>query len=352
VRRVRVFFDGLELKSIDPRTGGVLDLTQINLWSAEDATVEQTADEIRVYLRSWRVRNTHTETRTDVNTGDQQTNLYRAFFGRRFDNSTAIQFGAQQYGTTPPSVFGTSSDQTGLVVRLGWAKTDWSVDAFATRISRHRGSIFGESSEGLVGSSTNDSIPGVGSTRSDAYLRVAYRDPDVSPVWAQIMAVGSKYDYTGIRTVKTTGLTTHQDSVLAVGERQTRADASDEAAEWCTEAAQPLQAGRHVRQQPRGELGHLAALLIGRAEGPRGQGLGVGRAEHRHADRIRPQQARTVRRPQPRRRRTGGVNRQPGVVYPSQLEFRVVHRHVMVKVRMPKESLSEGALARIALIFG
>ena len=216
VHRVRVFYDGVELSALDPRGKGALDLTQINLWSVEDAVIEPAPDEVRVYLRSWRVRNTTPETRTDVSTGDQQTNLYRAFFGRRFDNSTAIQFGAQQYGTTPPSVFGTSSDQTGLVLRLGWAKTDWSVDAFATRISRHRGSIFGESSEGFVGSSTNDSIPAVGSTRTDAYFRVAYRDPDVSPVWAQIMAVGSKYDYTGTRTVKTTGLTTPQDSALAV----------------------------------------------------------------------------------------------------------------------------------------
>jgi len=216
VRRVRVFYDGLEMTGMDPRGQAVLDLTQVNLWSVEDAVIEPTPDEIRVYLRSWRVHNTTPETRTDVSTGDQQTNLYRAFFGRRFDNGTGFQFGAQQYGTTPPSVFGTSSDQTGLVLRLGWAKRDWSVDGFATRIGRHRGSIFGETDGGFVGSESSDSIPGVASTRSDGYLRVAYRDPDASPIWAQIMAVGSKYGYTGIRTVPTTGLTTHQDSVLAV----------------------------------------------------------------------------------------------------------------------------------------
>jgi hypothetical protein len=216
VRRVRVFYDGVELSGLDPRGQAVLDLTQVNLWSVEDAVVEPTADEVRVSLRSWRVRNTTPETRTDVGTGDQQTNLYRGFFGKRQDNGLAFQFGAQQYGTTPPSVFGTSSDQTGIVGRVGWAKRDWSVDGFATRISRHRGSIFGETSNGFVGSASGDSIPAVESTRSDAYLRVAYRDPDVSPVWAQVMAVGSKYGYTGIRTVPTTDLKTHEDSVRAV----------------------------------------------------------------------------------------------------------------------------------------
>jgi len=215
VRRIRVFYDGAELTTLDPRGRGALDLTQVNLWSVEDAVVEPTPDEVRVYLRSWRVRNTTAETRTDVSTGDQQTNLYRAFFGRRFDNGAGLQFGAQQYGTTPPSIFGTSSDQTGIVGRLGWANRDWSVDGFATRISRHRGSIFGESSGGFVGAETNDSIPGLESTRTDSYLRVAYHDPDVSPFWAQVMAVASKYGYTGIRTVDTTRLETHEDSVLA-----------------------------------------------------------------------------------------------------------------------------------------
>jgi len=216
VRRVRVFYDGVEMTDLDPRGRGVVDLTQVSLWSVEDAVVEPTPAEVRVYLRSWRVRNTTSETRTDVSTGDQQTNLYRAFYGRRFDNGTGIQFGAQQYGTTPPSIFGTSSDQTALVGRLGWAKRDWSVDGFVNRISRHRGSVFGETSEGLVGSTSNDSISAVESTRSDAYLRVGYRDPDVSPFWAQVLAVGSKYGYTGIRTVRTTGLLTHEDSVRAI----------------------------------------------------------------------------------------------------------------------------------------
>jgi hypothetical protein len=221
VRRIRVFFDGVEMTGLDPRGQSVLDLTHISLWSVEDAVIEPAPDEVRVYLRSWRVRNTTPETRTDVSTGDQQTNLYRAFFGQRLNNGGAIQFAAQQYGTTPPSVFGTSSDHTSLVGRLGWAAHDWSVDAFATRISRHRGSVFGETPSGFVGAESGDSIPALESTRTDSYFRIAYRDPDFSPWWAQIMAAGSKYDYTGIRTVRTTDLKTHEDSARAIASLDT-----------------------------------------------------------------------------------------------------------------------------------
>jgi len=196
VRRVRVFYDGFEMPSLDPRTGGALDLTQINLWSAEDALIEQAPEEIRVYLRSWRVRSTSADTRTDVSTGDQQTNLYRGFFGKRFQGGGDLQFGAQQYGTTPPSVFGASSDQTGVVGRVGWADSTWSVDAFITHVGRHRGVITPD----VRVAPTADSLPGVESSRNDAYVRVGRGDPDTSRVWAQAMIVESKYDYTGIRT--------------------------------------------------------------------------------------------------------------------------------------------------------
>ena len=213
VRRVRVFYDGLEMPVLDPRSGGAFDLASVNLWSAEDVAIEQAPEEVRVYIRSWRVRNTNPLTRTDVATGDQQTNLYRGFFGRRLDNGGAMQFGAQQYGTTPPSVFGLSSDQLGIIGRVGWSNADWSVDGYITRVSRHRGTIFGIAQ--------GDSISGVESRRFDSYLRFAYADPDVSPLWAQVMAVGSKYDYSGIRTVPTIGLTTAAESLLAVASLDT-----------------------------------------------------------------------------------------------------------------------------------
>jgi hypothetical protein len=213
VRRVRVFYDGVELEALDPRARGTLDLSQISLWSTEDAVVEQAPEEVRVYLRSWRVVNTTPLTRTDVSTGDQQTNLYRAFFGQRYDNGLAVQFAAQQYGTTPPSLIGTSSDQLGLVGRVGWARKNWSADAFINRISRHRG--------GIIGFELGDSIRTVESSQNYSYVRGGYGDPDASPYWGQVMAVASSYGYTGVRTVPTTNLLTGVDSALAVASLDT-----------------------------------------------------------------------------------------------------------------------------------
>jgi hypothetical protein len=134
--------------------------------------------------------------------------LYRGYFGRRFHNGVGIQFGAQQFGTTPPSIFGTSNDQLGLIGRVGWAKDQLSIDAFFTRVGRHRGDI--------IGDEETDKIPALESTRTDSYFRVGYADPDTARVWAQLMAVGSKYTYTGIRTVPTANLTTAAESALAV----------------------------------------------------------------------------------------------------------------------------------------
>ncbi|HVX41815.1 MAG TPA: hypothetical protein VHB25_19805 [Gemmatimonadaceae bacterium] len=210
VRRVRVFYDGFEVPPLDPRSGGALDLTQINLWSVEDALIEQAPEEIRVYLRSWRVRSTSADTRTDVSTGDQQTNLYRGFFGKRYEGGGDLQFGAQQYGTTPPRIFGNSSDQTGVMGRVGWADSTWSLDAFVTHVGRHRGGIFPDPRV----APTADSIPGVESSRNDAYLRLARGDPDTSRMWIQAMAVASKYDYTGIRTDSIANPKTAKDSAF------------------------------------------------------------------------------------------------------------------------------------------
>jgi hypothetical protein len=206
VRRVRVFYDGVERDELDPRGGGALDLAQINLWSLEDAAIEESAGEVRVHLRSWRVTNTSPSTRTDVATGDQQTNLFRGFFGRRYSHGQALQFAAQEFGTTPPQRFGSSSDQLGATARVGWAVGPWSVDVHGNRTSRHRGVITAET--------VSDSIPSVESTRTDAYVRGAFADPDTSAFWAQAIASLGKYDYTGIRTPRPLGSPVLPDSLL------------------------------------------------------------------------------------------------------------------------------------------
>jgi hypothetical protein len=211
-QRVRVFFDGFELRPLDPRSRGVLDLKVVNLWAADDVLVEVMADEVRVYINSWRVRGTTPVTRTDVSTGDQQTNLYRAFFGKRYNDGAGLQFAAQQYGTTPPSVFGTSSDQLGLIGRVGWANPAWSVDAYAMRTTRHGGIII---SDQLISRPLIDTILAHDWQRTDAYVRVAHGDPDTSAVWGQVMAVGSRFSYDGIRTFAIAQPKTALDSIRA-----------------------------------------------------------------------------------------------------------------------------------------
>jgi hypothetical protein len=190
VRRVRVFFDGVEYDELDPRTGGILDLTQVQLWTLEELRIERGATEVRVYTRTWRVDRTTPYTRTDISTGDQQTNLYRGFFGRRWGSGEGVQVGAQQYGTTPPLRGSPSSDATTLLGRVGWAHGGWSVDGFALRSSRNRGTIFPQSIRGVT---QLDSLPALQSTRMDAYLRAAYGDPERGP-WLQAIASSLGYN--------------------------------------------------------------------------------------------------------------------------------------------------------------
>ncbi len=222
VKRVRVFFDGLEYLPLDPRGNGVLDLTQINLWGAEELTIEQAPEEVRVYIRTWRVRSTTPQTRTDVSTGDQQTNMYRGFFGQRYGNGLALQFAAQQFSTTPPTALGTGSDQTGIIGRVGWAKQGWSVDGFLSRINRRRGVIYHQPLNTNLRNPT-DSLLGVESARNDAYLRLGYGDPDTSLVWGQAMAATSAYRYTGVRTLTIVNPRTPADSAFNTTDLDTTA---------------------------------------------------------------------------------------------------------------------------------
>jgi hypothetical protein len=79
------------------------------------------------------------------------------------------------------------------------------------RVGRHRGIILGQTAFDITG----DSIPQVESSRTDSYFRIGFRDPDVDPFWAQVMAVGSTYKYTGIRTLIINNPKTQLDSALA-----------------------------------------------------------------------------------------------------------------------------------------
>ena len=47
-RRIRLFVDGVEMDAIEPRNGGALDLTDVQLWTLEELVVERAAGEVRV----------------------------------------------------------------------------------------------------------------------------------------------------------------------------------------------------------------------------------------------------------------------------------------------------------------
>jgi hypothetical protein len=185
--RIRVFYDGLELDALNPRNGAPLDLATIPIWSAEELRIERGAGEIRVYIRSWRADRVTPYTRVDIGTGDQETNLYRAFFGKRWKHGEALQFGAQQYSTTP-SRLGASSNSFNFFTRLGWARKGWSGDLFAMRGSPHRGIMFA--------AERVDSIPSLSANRTDAYARLAYGDPE-SGRWFQLIAGAEGFRFGG-----------------------------------------------------------------------------------------------------------------------------------------------------------
>lgn len=197
-RRVRVFYDGIELDVLDNRAGGVLDLSTIQLWTLEHLTIERSASEVRLYMRSWRADNTDPYTRVDVATGNEDTNLYRGFYGKRFDHGGVLQLAGQQYGVTS-SRFAGSGDALSLLSRIGIARKSWSVDAFVNRTRSTRGI-----QRPTPGRPPVLSFDG---TNTNAYLRAAVGGVNSGP-WAQatIASLGFKGTTDPDRTVTATPL--------------------------------------------------------------------------------------------------------------------------------------------------
>lgn len=198
-RRIRLFYDGIEIDPIDVRVGAMNDLAAIPMWTLEDLVVERAAEELRVYMRSWRVNKTTPNTRVDVSTGDLSTNSYRGFFGRRFANSGAFQLAAQQFSTTDPREQG-DGDLLSIFGRLGWAKKQWSADAVVLRTHRTRTEQLSEAESEVP------NIPGLEATRNDAYARIGYGDPEGAR-WLQLIASTARFVETNTKT-PTTGTTT------------------------------------------------------------------------------------------------------------------------------------------------
>jgi hypothetical protein len=178
-RRIRVFRDGVEMDVLDPRNGGVPDLLSLQLWQADEVTIEEAAGEIRVHVRTWTTRNTTAYTRVDIATGDEDTNLYRGYYGKRWGNGLALQVGAQQYGTGTRNRLGGGGDALNAMLRLGWARGRWSVDGLYVRLDRTRDLTVSVDGDSLL-------TPFQG-RRNDVYLRAAYGNPDRGP-WLQAIA--------------------------------------------------------------------------------------------------------------------------------------------------------------------
>lgn len=177
-QRIRVFYDGIELDALDPRNGGMLDLSFVQIWQLEEVRVERGASEIRIHLRSWRVRSVTPSTRVDIGTGDLETNGYRGYFGTRYANGLALQLGANQIGARDNRAGG-DVDGLSLFGRFGWAKGRFSTDASFTRSNRDR-------TEQLAVEPFQN-LPRFDGVSSEAYARVAYTDT-VSGLWAQLTA--------------------------------------------------------------------------------------------------------------------------------------------------------------------
>jgi hypothetical protein len=183
---VRVFYDGLEIDALDNATGAVLDLSTVQIWTLEHLTIERSAGELRIYMRSWRVDNTDPYTRVDIATGNEDTNLYRGFYGKRFDNGGALQLAGQQYGVASPRFAG-SGDGLSLVGRLGIAKKSWSVDAFVNRSHATR-----DIQRPAISVPTRPPVLSLDGTQTSAYLRASAGGVNSGP-WAQFTAASLSF---------------------------------------------------------------------------------------------------------------------------------------------------------------
>ncbi|MGI8617775.1 MAG: hypothetical protein ACR2L6_01635 [Gemmatimonadaceae bacterium] len=175
--RIRFFYDGVELDPMDPRHEGLHDLAAIQIWTLEELAIERAAGEIRVHMRSWNVDRTTPYTRTDVITGSEETDIYRGFYGKRFNGGQALQLAAQQ-SSTQNQRFGGGGGGLSLFARVGIGRRLWSVDAVANRthFARDPQDAF-----------TAGGIPPYDATHTLAYLRGSLGAVASGP-WLELVA--------------------------------------------------------------------------------------------------------------------------------------------------------------------
>jgi hypothetical protein len=157
----------------------VRDLGAIPIWYFEEIVAETAPGELRVHLRTWRVTRTAPQTRVDVLTGDEETNLYRGYYGKRFQSGLGLQFGFQQLSTASRRTGG-DGDALSLFARFGIARERWSIDVVTQRASRTRNATLLLEQPG--------SVPALTGNTSTSYARLALGTPDTDGLWAQLIA--------------------------------------------------------------------------------------------------------------------------------------------------------------------
>ncbi|HYW50087.1 MAG TPA: hypothetical protein VE861_05745, partial [Gemmatimonadaceae bacterium] len=135
VSKVRLFLDGIELESLDARSGGIVDLAQFPIAMLEQLVIERTAGELRLLMRSWRGPERVTaQTRADVYTGDNRSNTFRGYLARRAKGGFAFQAMLQRRSTDDRQLGG-DGDATTIFARVGWIRPKWSIDGTLLRVN-------------------------------------------------------------------------------------------------------------------------------------------------------------------------------------------------------------------------
>ena len=183
--RVRLFLDGIELEALDPRGGGVTDLSQFPIAALDELVIERGANELRLLMRSWRGPDRITaQTRADVYTGDNRSNTFRGYLARRAHNGFAFQALLQQRSTDDRRLGG-DGDATTIFTRIGVIKPTWSIDATLLRVRTTQQALSIFDVDRYV--NTGRPIPNYDIVQRDAYLRFGAGDVNRG-AWLQLIA--------------------------------------------------------------------------------------------------------------------------------------------------------------------
>ena len=186
--RVRIFWDGVETIALGASTSYPLDLATVPIWAVQQMTLERGADEVRIYLQSWTVQRTVTQSRVDIVTGDLGTNMLRGYLRHTLperDGRAVRRAGVRdderhhdRRRAPAPISWRASAGRAGASAST---RTSSARTARVTRRSR-RPTIPIFVHPELAGG-----IPGQNGSRTNAYLRVGLGQADSSRWWAQAM---------------------------------------------------------------------------------------------------------------------------------------------------------------------